>query len=233
MRKIGTIIVIGLFLIGFAFAGGIVTNSNQSADFHRLLNRNASTDVDAVYFNPAGIMLLNEGFSFYLSSQTIDQKRHIQSDFAALKNDGKFEGTTFAPVFPNFYVAYKTGDLAFGAGFVPIGGGGSAEFKDGLPSFVAPISAVPVGLTASGIPTTNYDVDVAFEGSSVYMGGQAVVSYKINDMFSVSAGGRYFTAKNSYKGHLKDIMINPTSAALGADGGMVNAVAFSHKLQML
>ena len=139
MRKIGTIFIIGLVLVGFAFAGGIVTNTNQSADWVRLMNRNASTDIDAVYFNPAGLTHLNDGLSFYLSSQTVYQTRTITSDVATLNSD-TFEGTTFAPVFPNFYVAYKMGDFAFGAGFIPIGGGGSAVFDDGLPSFEVPYS---------------------------------------------------------------------------------------------
>lgn len=202
MRKIGTIFVIGLLLVGFAFAGGIVTNTNQSADFIRMMNRNASTDVDAVYFNPAGLTSLNDGLHLYLSSQTIYQTRTIMSDVKYLNSD-TFEGTTFAPVFPNFYVAYKKGDLAFGAGLVPIGGGGSAVYEDGLPSFEAPISLLKKSFAAVGL--TDYNLNIDFEGSSLYLGGQAVVSYKINDMISVAAGARYFTAKNTYKGHLKDI----------------------------
>jgi long-subunit fatty acid transport protein len=224
MRKIGTIFVISLLLVGFAFAGGIVHNTNHSADFIRLMNRNASTDVDAVYFNPAGLTYLNDGLHFYLSSQTIYQTRTITSDVPTLVSD-TFEGTTFAPVFPNFYFAYKKGDLAIGAGFVPIGGGGSAIFDDGLPSFAVPASLLPAGLTASGIPTSNYDFDVAFDGSSIYLGGQAVVSYKVNDMISVAAGARYFAATNTYTGHLTDIMIDPTVPGL-ADGSMVSAPEF-------
>ncbi|MFC1784247.1 OmpP1/FadL family transporter [Candidatus Neomarinimicrobiota bacterium] len=225
MRKIGTILVICLLLVGFAFAGGIVTNGNQSADYFRLMNRNASTDVDAVYFNPAGLTSLNDGLNFYLSSQTIYQSRTITSDVPALKDD-TFKGSTFAPVFPNFYVAYKTGNLAFGAGFIPIGGGGSAVFDDGIPSFAVPAAVLPDLLTANGIPTTDYSYDVAFEGSSTYLGGQAVVSYKINDMISVAGGARYFAATNTYKGHLKDIMVNPTYPAVGATGSMTSAPAF-------
>ncbi|MCJ7802453.1 MAG: hypothetical protein MUP82_08875, partial [Candidatus Marinimicrobia bacterium] len=150
--------------------------------------------------------------------------RTIISDVPTLNSD-TFEGYTFAPVFPNFYVAYKTGNLAFGDGLVPIGGGGSAVFDDGLPSFEVPVSLLPAGLTAAGIPTSKYDLDVAFDGSSLYLGGQAVVSYKVNDMISVAGGARYFAATNTYKGHLTDIMINPTVPGL-ADGTMVSAPAF-------
>jgi len=226
MRKIGTIFVVSLLLVGFAFAGGIVTNTNQSADFIRFGGvRNASTDVDAVYFNPAGLTSLNDGLHFYLSSQTIYQSRTIISDVPTLVSD-TFEGYTFAPVFPNFYFAYKKGDLAIGAGFVPIGGGGSAVFDDGLPSFAVPASLLPALLTGAGIPTSDYDFDVAFDGSSTYLGGQAVVSYKVNDMISVSGGARYFAATNIYEGHLTDIMINPTYPAVGANGSMTSAPAF-------
>jgi len=222
MRRIGTIFVVSLLLVGFAFAGGIVTNTNQSADFIRMMNRNASTDIDAVYFNPAGLTSLNEGLHFYLSSQTIYQDRTIMSDLPSLHSD-TFKGETFAPVFPNFYVAYKTGDLAIGAGFVPIGGGGSAVFDDGLPSFEGPMSLLPSLLTANGIPTTDYSLDVAFDGSSTYLGGQAVVSYKINDYISVAGGARYFMATNTYKGNLSNIMINPDYDAFGLDGSMIAA----------
>lgn len=225
MRKIGTLFVVGLLLVTFVMAGGIVHNTNHSADFIRLLNRNASTDVDAVYFNPAGLTALNNGFHLYLSNQTIYQDRTIISDAPTLHSD-TFKGETFAPVFPNFYVAYKKDNFAVGAGFVPIGGGGSATYDDGLPSFEVPMSALPALLTASGIPTTDYSLDVAFEGSSVYYGGQAVVSYKINDMISIAGGARYFMASNTYEGHLTDIMINPNYPAFGADGSMVSAPAF-------
>ncbi|MCK4904008.1 MAG: hypothetical protein KAS35_04895 [Candidatus Marinimicrobia bacterium] len=223
MRKIGTIFVIGLLLVGFAFAGGIVTNTNQSADFIRLMNRNASTDVDAVYFNPAGLTRLNEGLSFYLSSQTVLQDRTVKSDLATLNSD-TFEGTTFVPVFPNFYVAYKTGNLAIGAGFMPIGGGGSAEFDDGLPTFEAPVSALKTALAAAGV--TGYSLDVAFNGSSTYLGGQAVASYKINDMISVAAGARYFMATDTYEGHLKDVMVT-TAAGSFMPGDVLRGIAAS------
>ena len=222
MRKIGTIFVVGILLVGFAFSGGIVTNTNQSADFIRMMNRNASTDIDAVYFNPAGLTSLNDGLHFYLSSQTIYQDRTVMSDLPSLHSD-TFKGETFAPVFPNFYVAYKTGDLAIGAGFVPIGGGGSAVFDDGLPSFEGPMSLLPSLLTANGVPTSDYKLDVAFDGSSTYLGGQAVVSYKINDFISVAGGARYFMATNTYKGNLSNIMINPNAPAYGFNGSFVAA----------
>ncbi|MBC8403157.1 MAG: hypothetical protein H8E14_16850 [Candidatus Marinimicrobia bacterium] len=230
MKVAGYTTIILVLLFSFVFAGGIVTNTNQSADFTRTLNRNASTDLDAVFFNPAGLSKLDDGFHLYLSNQTISQGREITSDVSFL-NAEKFEGTTFAPVFPNFYLAYKMNRLTFAAGFTPIGGGGSAEFPDGLPSFEVPASVIPASLVAGGIPTTSYSLDVEFNGSSIYMGGQASVTFKINDMISVAAGARYFSAMNTYEGHLKDIMVDPTYPDLGFDGSMTSAPAFFTTMQ--
>ncbi len=214
-----------LLIVSFVFGGGIVENTNQSADFTRMLARNASTDLDAAYFNPAGLTKLDDGFHLYLSNQTIYQTRTITSDVPFLHND-TFEGTTFAPAFPNLYFAYKMDKLVLSGGFVPIGGGGSAVFEDGLPSFEAPVSAIPASLSAAGIPTTDYSLDIDFDGSSTYLGGQVSASYAINDMISVSAGVRFVYAANSYVGYLRDIQINPTYAAVGADGSLTSATDF-------
>lgn len=222
MKKISVLALSLLMFSSIVFAGGIVTNTNQSADFIRSLNRNASTDIDAAYFNPAGLTAMDNGLHLYFSSQTVTQDREITSDLATLHNS-MFKGSTFAPVFPNFYLAYKTGDIVLSAGFVPIGGGGSANFEDGLPSFEVPVSLIPMSLSAAGIPTTDYSLDVAFEGSSVYMGGQAALSWKMSDKLSLAAGVRYFQAKNTYKGHLKDIQINPNKPEYGFSGSLTSA----------
>ena len=44
------------------FAGGFVTNTNQSAHYVRGIAREASTEVDAAYTNPAGTAFMKDGF---------------------------------------------------------------------------------------------------------------------------------------------------------------------------
>ena len=64
MKK-SAVLLCGMILsMSNAFAGGILTNTNQSAQFARMLSRNASIDLDAVYFNPAGLTQLQNGFYF-------------------------------------------------------------------------------------------------------------------------------------------------------------------------
>jgi len=55
---------------------------------------------------------------------------------------------------------------------------------------------------------SEYRMEAFFEGSSVFFGYQAGLSYKINDLISVFAGVRYVTAKNTYNGYLRNIELN-------------------------
>jgi long-chain fatty acid transport protein len=228
MRKLLTFVV-SLFITGSLLAGGLVTNNNQSAMFTRLQNRNASTGIDAAYFNPAGLTKLGDGFFASINNQTITQTQKVNSDYKYLTGTPKeYIGNVSAPVFPGIYVVYNTGKLSFSAGFNPIGGGGGAKYKTGLPSFEMMIADIPPSLTAQGIPTSQYSADIYFKGSSVYFGYQANVGYKINDNFSVAVGARLVSASNKYNGYLKNISINPNYPAFGAsfNGGMVHASDF-------
>ncbi len=221
-----TLSILGLLVASsFAFAGGMVHNTNQSAAWIRMLVRDASTGVDAVFYNPAGLTALEDGIHFQVNSQTAGQQRIVTSDISTLNNK-EFTGNTFVPVLPSVFAVYKTGNFAISGGFFVVGGGGSADFKSGLPSFESQVSGIPSALNTSGIPTTKYNADIAFTGSSAYFAYQGNVSYKINDMISVAIGGRYVSAKNSYVGHIKDIMINPTYPTIGYNGDMVSAPKF-------
>ncbi len=212
-------------LISTAFAGGIVTNTNQSAAWVRTLVRDAAIDADAVYFNPAGVARMKDGFFIEVDNQSIFQTKTINNEYANL-NNGEYIGDVKAMVFPSAYLGYKKGNFAVHGGFAIVGGGGSAEYKTGLPSFEKDISDIPDKLTASGIPTTQYSSDIYFAGTSAYMGFQLGASYKINDFIAVGVGGRYIIGKNTYEGHIRDIMINPTFTNAGFTGTMVSAPTF-------
>ena len=51
MKRGFTFLALGLFICSSIVSGQIVTNTNQSAQYMRMLTRNASTDIDAVYYN--------------------------------------------------------------------------------------------------------------------------------------------------------------------------------------
>ncbi len=219
-------------LTNSVFAGGLLTNTNQSAQFIRLMSRNASLDIDAVYFNPAGLIKLEDGWHFAFYSQTILQDKNVNSKFPLL-NDGKYVGVVNVPVFPTAFAVYKMKDWAFSLGFGPNAGGGSADFDRGLPSFEIPISkAVPAlaGLKQidPALAVADYDADLSFSGSSIFWGIQLGASYKVSDAVSVYGGVRYMPSKNSYQGSIRNIQfkvgdqMHPAPAWLTATATGVN-----------
>jgi long-chain fatty acid transport protein len=220
MRKLLTS-VFATLIAGSLFAGGLVTNTNQSAAWVRLPSRNASVGIDAAYFNPAGLMKLENGLHLSVSNQTIFQTKTVENFYkgptgAYGLNDPHYEGDVKAPAFPSFYAVYKMDRLAFSFGFNPVGGGGGAEYLRGLPSFEMSASDLVPALantdfdpvTAGTQGTKQYRLDAYLKGSSTFFGLQGGVSFKVNDWLSVAAGLRYVMAKNTYNGHLKSIELN-------------------------
>ena len=210
------------FYVSGLFAGGLVTNDNQSASYFRMLARGASTSGDAVYYNPAGLVFLDEGLTISLNSQMIWMERTLTNDLPTL-NNSEFIGKLYVPVFPGVYAAYKTGNWAFSLGFNPPAGGGSVEFAKGLPMLENTVSLIPGLLTPQGLTTTDYSMQAMMKGTSIVYAVQAGATYKINDMFGVSAGVRMSFANNSYEGHVKNIMINPVHPLLNPNGEMQSA----------
>jgi long-chain fatty acid transport protein len=220
MRKF-LFFVTAAFITGSLFAGGLVTNTNQSAAWVRLPARNASVGIDAAYYNPAGLMKLENGFHFSLSNQTISQTKTVENFYkgpggAYGLNQSLYKGNVSAPIFPSVYAVYKMDRLAFSFGINPVGGGGGAIYNEGLPSFEMSASDLVPALAAS-MGASKYRLDAYLDGSSVFFGIQGAVSFKVNDMISLAAGLRYVSAKNTYMGHLTDIEIFLPSGWYRAD----------------
>jgi long-subunit fatty acid transport protein len=229
MRKLFTFFAF-MLITGSLLAGGLVTNINQSAAWVRLPSRNASIGIDAVYYNPAGLMSMENGFHLNISNQSVLQNRTVINYYSGPGgsyglNQHRYKGTVNAPLFPGIYAVYKLDKLAFSFGFNPIGGGGGAEFKKGLPSFeLSPSDLVPSLQASQGADA--YKLDAYFKGSSIFFGYQGNVSYKVNDWLSVAIGVRYVTAKNTYEGHLQDIEVELPSGWTRADA-IMNGIAAS------
>ncbi len=249
MKKV-LLTILTVLLYGISgYAGGLLTNTNQSVHFLRNPARDASTEIDAAYTNPAGLAQLpNDGFFFAFSNQSAFQTRTITSTFGTNNTypfigfggsaTKKYEGEASAPIIPSLQGAYKKGKWVLSGNFAVAGGGGKATFNKGLPSFEAPISMIPGGISqfnalvgavipGATLSADKYSVDAYMEGSSFIYGGQLGGTYAINDMFSVYAGFRMNIVSNAYVGHLRNIMSNPTSniPALGS-GSMIPASSY-------
>lgn len=222
-----TFFALFIMLAQMVFAGGLLTNTNQSAQFIRMMSRNASTGIDAVYFNPAGLIKMEDGWHFAVYNQTIFQTKPVDSKFPLL-NDNKYEGKVNVPVFPTAFAVYKLENWAFSLGFGPNAGGGSASFDRGLPSFEIPITKVVPALSGltqinPALDVTGYSADLSFEGNSVFWGIQLGATYKVNDIFSLYGGVRYLPSKNSYAGTIENIQLKVGSEYYPAPAWLTGA----------
>ncbi len=132
------------------WAGGILTNTNQSIDFLRNPARDAAIGLDGVYSNPAGVAFMPEGFHLGINWQYAHQTRTITSTNSVFalgrKNSGAttktFEGVADAPVIPSIQMAWNKNDWSLQFNFSVPGGGGKCEFADGLGSFESVVGTI-------------------------------------------------------------------------------------------
>ena len=226
-----------LTLATHSFAGGLLTNTNQSAAFLRSVARGTSLDSDAVYYNPAGVVFMSNGFHIGLSDQMAKQTRTITSTYAPFAmgagNTGAtkdFSGEVFSPLIPSVHFAWKHDRWAVMAGIGVNGGGGSLEFGQGLGSFERQFSILPSAISqlgsAMGLSASQYNMNMDLTGKSMTLAFNVGAAFRITDWLSVAAQLRVSSTSNSYKGGIKNIQINPTMAAMGLNGQMMNAAQF-------
>jgi len=201
------------------FAGGLLTNTNQHSAFVRNPARFASLGIDAVYFNPAGTAFLQDGWHLSANWQMIWQDR----DAIDLKNNNKkYEGNVYIPCMPTILAAYKTGDWTFSGFFGMPGGGGKAEFENGLPLFDNLISGLGTGLGAmSPVPMTITGAS-QFESTQYMFALQFGAAYKITDNLSAYAGIRGNYISNNYLGTIQALADIPAMGQTGVEVMAVN-----------
>jgi len=196
------------------WAGGLLTNTNQSVHFLRNPARGASIEIDGVYTNPAGLVKLStNGLHFSLNNQSAFQTRTITTTFAPFAGNGgsdtkAFEGKASALAIPSLMFAYKKDKWAVSGYVGVIGGGGTLTFEKGLPSFESQIAGPVAQLSgAANIPTT-YSLNSKLEGSSMIFGMQLGVTHMINDHISAYIGGRANYVNNGYIGYLNNVNLS-------------------------
>lgn len=220
-------IVLGSLLLAASFAtamaGGLVTNTNHSASFLRNPARMASLELDAVYYNPAGVAFLEKGFHFGLNNQSAFQSRNITATIqsntfvppTAMENS-LYEGKIVSPVIPSLHFAYVSDRWSISSHFGVPGGGGKLDYDNGLPMFDVMVRQMIFGnvygaLMGGGAPqataaTQAYqmagaaDVNSAFSGQTFLFGWQVGGTYKLTDNLSAYAGARLLMAKSKYEG---------------------------------
>ena len=211
-KSIISLVVFMMTTLG-AFAGGILTNTNQSVLFLKNPARDAAIGLDGVYSNPAGVVFLPEGFHIAFNWQYAHQTRTINSTSPVYalgkKNNGSdnkiFEGVADAPIIPSLQAAWNKGNWSVQFNFSVPGGGGSCEFADGLGSFERVVGSLASMLQPLG--AQGYDMDGYMKGRQYFYGIQLGAAYKINPNFSVYGGLRLLYGDATYKAKISNIQV--------------------------
>ena len=214
MKKILASFIVFTMTSVSAFAGGILTNTNQSIDFLRNPARDAAIGLDGVYSNPAGVVFLPEGFHLGINWQYAHQTRTITSTnpvyVMGRKNSPTiptktFEGTANAPFIPSIQLAYNMEHWSLQANLSVPGGGGSCEFEDGLGSFESTIGNIAGMLQPFG--ALGYDMDSYMKGRQYYYGIQIGAACKVIPNLSLYGGLRMIYGDATYKAKISNIQV--------------------------
>ena len=176
-------------------AGGIDHLHNYSAEYIRSLNRNASTDsADAVAYNPAGVMKMDDGLYANLSVQ------HILKDYAHMVGGTEYDSDTPSTI-PGLFGLYKESRCALFTALTIPSGGGKVEYDDGSVTSLALGQAYMAGANALiGFPFYDSIRNQEVEAEKYYMGFTFGLAYSFNDVISISIGTRYIDARKETQG---------------------------------
>lgn len=216
-----------LAIASSTFAGGILTNTNQSVAFLKNPARDAAIGLDGVYSNPAGVVFMPEGFHLAFNWQYAHQTRTVTSAnplfLLGKKNDSAvktFEGIADAPFIPSIQAAWNKGDLSLQFNFSIPGGGGACEFGNGLGSFESAVGMITKQLEPLG--AKGYDVDAYMRGRQYYFGVQVGAAYKVTPNLSIYGGLRALYGNASYKARLSNIQVKTAADTYVDFGSFLN-----------
>ena len=179
------------------FAGGLMTNTNYHIAFDRMMARGASTEIDATFSNPAGIVWGHEGWQLSLNFQKPWQYRDIKLTTEA--GSHTYEGKASAPIVPALFASYKKDRWALSAMLGIVGSGGFVEYNEGVPMFNVMLQNM---LAEKGITPNQYTLDSQMKGKQYIYGGQVNFSYKVLDCLSAAFGLRANYYDGYYRGHV-------------------------------
>lgn len=218
-----------------ALAGGLATNTNQNIAFLRNPARGNSTEIDAVYSNPAGVgFLANDGFHFSFNVQGARQTRTSNTTYAPFAYNGgsdtkEYVGKALAAV-PSFQFAYKQNWWSVMASFGIGGGGGTAHYDNGLGSFESMVAVLPSALNQSlgsmGFNTTAYSLDCAMKGTQITYSATVGAAFRVTKWLSLAAQVRYNHVTAGYNGHIRNIQTNLSNPAMGINPSGAMAPAY-------
>ncbi|MCF2624924.1 outer membrane protein transport protein [Fusobacterium perfoetens] len=197
LRKFGLITLIAA-LGTTAFGASIDHIQNYTAEYNANMAQQAAiSPTTSAYYNPAGIMRLENGTYFTGGVQLAFGKETMK--YHTNKGDGgEYSADLLAPI-PNFALIKKQDDRAFFWTFGGIAGGGDLEYKDGVAGIKVLEDAIP-GMTYNLLNAK--DKGSWAEGENMYAQTTIGTAWNINNKLSMSVAGRVVYGWRNLKANL-------------------------------
>jgi hypothetical protein len=188
-KTLSGFVLISFFQLNFSYAQ-VDNLSNLSPEWIRSAARNASTDgTDAVVYNPAGAVMLSEGFHFAVGNQSLFRKPTHQYDLGM--GTRKFTQVGSDAFLPNLFMSYNKNKMAYTGGVYVSGGGATANYPSG--SITTDMIGMMSLMKAQGVYMTTKDNH--FKASSYYITYMAGAAYKASDKISIGANIKYLSER--------------------------------------
>lgn len=218
-KKLGILAIAALLSTG-AYATSIDHIQTYTPEYLGNQSQNGLINKSSVYYNPAGLVHLDNGTYFHIGAQLA--VGHEKMDY-----NGKEYKADLLQYIPTLALYSVRDERTIFWTFGGLGGGGDLEYKDG----VAGTAVVPDILNA--LTGNNFgfkDAGSSAEGKSLY--GQTTIgrAWKVNDKLSMSIAGRAVLGMKKLKGDINvtspaadpihaDIDVDRTAWGLGAQIG--------------
>lgn len=201
-KKLGILAIAALLSTG-AYAASIDHIQTYTPEYLGNQSQNGMINKSSVYYNPAGLVHLDNGTYFHIGAQLA--VGHEKMDY-----NGKEYKADLLQYIPTLALYSVRDERTIFWTFGGLGGGGDLEYKDG----VAGTAVVPDILngTLLGKLTTFKDNGSSAEGKSLY--GQTTLgrAWKVNDKLSMSIAGRAVLGMKKLKGNIDIKSNDPTKA---------------------
>ncbi len=193
-----------LLIAGFSIAKADYNPSNNaSATQLKTGNRNATTGMEAVFYNPAGTVFGEEGFSVEFSLLPSYSTQSIYDSGL----DKNYESVTSSIFYPALNLLYVKEKFSVFSNIGITNGGGAGNYEDGLPTFeyLGMYNISLAMLAGASLPSTSiydYSYESNFSGSAYGIGGSIGAAYKITDWLSAAVAVQYSYQTNHTEGEL-------------------------------
>ena len=141
--------------------------------------QNATLTTEAAYYNPAGLVHLEDGNYISVGGQLAN------TTFEMTKDGKDYKANDPLGLIPNLSYIHKSGDWAFYANMGGAAGGPTLDYEDGVPLLD---DLLPGGIGSGSV-----------EGKNAYAMANFGTAYSINSEWSVAAGVKYIYAQRNIK----------------------------------